>query len=128
MADGRGISGAIPFMIDRITHWKMPTDLIGMLKWAMQSPYYSAMKSGAMAAIGGYLLKELDINPTLNRVGKILTNVGTGAATGSVAGPLLWLPAITSSPPDPSKYTGSGNSGYGGNPSREQFNKWMVME
>ena len=110
ISDGRGLSGAPNFMIDRLLNWKVPSDPIGMMTWSLRSEYYSAMKHGVGAAIIGSIIDEIDLHPLLSKAGRIAKNAGVGAALGSVLGAALWLPAATSSPPDPTKYTGQGDN------------------
>ena len=84
----------IGYMIDRITHWKIP-DLNYIITYLLHDPHYSAFPLGIELAIGGWLLKEIggDIEPHLGRVGGFLQKAGVGAAIGSGIGALLWLPA-----------------------------------
>ena len=44
----------------------------------------NTFKTGAAAAVIGYLLKELDLDPQLNRIGKLLSKGGWGAVLGVV--------------------------------------------
>lgn len=118
IGDGRGLSGAVPFAIDRLSHWKVPADPIGMFQWAMNyGGNYTALKGGLTAFVTGALLKEVDLHPMLNKFGSILSNIGGGAAVGSALGAIAWLPATTNSPPDPTKFTGE--------PSPNQMAKWL---
>lgn len=108
MADGRGFGPQnIRFVIDRLTHWKLPSNVIDMYKWALQMPQYSALPNGIMAALAGYVLKELDIHPITNKLGGMFQKGGTAAAIGSLIAATLFLPAVTNSPPNPTLYTGN---------------------
>lgn len=117
LGDNRGFAGAVPFMFDRITHWKVPKNFVEIYTWAFKdAKNYTAMKNGILAAIIGYFVKEVggDINPTIRRLGSIIQKVGTGAAVGSAVAAFVFVPAIAASKPDPSLYTGRGGGGHGG--------------
>lgn len=47
-------------------------------------------KTGIMAAIGGYILKEVDLDPRLNKLGSALQKLGIGYAIGALGIKLLW--------------------------------------
>ena len=113
-------AGTLNLMIDRITHWKIPSDIIGMYKWALASGAYSSIPNGIMAAIVGWVAKQLNLHPIVNRIGAIAEKAGTAAALGGLIGATIWLPATTGSDPDPNKYTGNTFGNFASAPSTQQ--------
>ena len=111
-ASGGLNNATINFMLDRISHWKLPSDVIGMYKWALSSGAYSSIPNGILAAIVGWVAKQLNLHPIVNRIGSIAEKAGTASAIGGLIAATIWLPATTGSPPDPSKFTGNS---FGGN-------------
>lgn len=67
-------------------HIHMP-DLAAAFQSIGNEPF---VKSGVMVAIGGYILKEVDLNPTLNKIGTMAEKGGIGYAIGAVINKLLW--------------------------------------
>lgn len=90
IADGRGISGAPGFMIDRIMHWHIP-DPAKLLEMVMfYSPYKDNIKNGIMLYIAAEGLNALG----QSKYGNIAKKVAEGLLKGTAAAALLWLPAI----------------------------------
>jgi hypothetical protein len=58
----------------------------------------NTFKTGAAAALIGYLLKELDLDPQLNRIGKLLSKGGWGAVLGVVGLNILVYSGAAHSP------------------------------
>lgn len=90
IADGRGISGAPGFMIDRLMHWKIP-DPKRLLEMVQFYPQYSNnIKNAIMLYIAGEGLNAIG----QSKYGNISKKVATGLLKGTAAGAILWLPAI----------------------------------
>ena len=107
MAGGRGLDGAIPFIIDRVTHWKLPT--VQTFTWAFThpaSPYREGLKTAVFGYIGGEILEWFG----QGRYGKALKEGAVGFGKGLVIGAAALLPATQSSPPNPNMWTGNGGS------------------
>lgn len=95
MGSGHDLNRIIPFALERIKGWKIP-DLTKIADYLMNHPMYSSFRDGIKAGIIGWILEEVGggFHPSIKRVGKVIKNLGTGAAIGSGIGALVWLPAI----------------------------------
>jgi len=90
IADGRGISGAPGFMIDRISKWHIP-DPMKIIEMVQFYPQYSNnIKNAIMLYIAGEGLNAIG----QSKYGNIAKKVSEGLAKGTAAAALLWLPAI----------------------------------
>lgn len=87
IASGRGISGAPAFIIDRLTHWKIPNpqSLIEALMWK-DGPYYKALETGAIVYIAGEFLNK-----------SALKKFGETAFKATLLSSVLYIPAINPS-------------------------------
>lgn len=109
VADGRGINGGIAFMVDRLSHWKLPT--IESYTWAfLQNTNY---QKGLKTAILGYLLGEGAEIIGQAKIGKALKDGTIGMVKGLVIGVTAFVPATQSSAPNPNVHTGSGSGSSG---------------
>ena len=105
MSNGRGLSGAPDFILDRITHWKVPKieSIINGLMWG---PYKEGLKTALMAYLAGEGLEAIGEG----KWGKVAKKAGVGVAKGVGLAAITLLPAI-----NPRTNPSSGSSGnYGG--------------
>jgi len=90
MTDGRGLSGAPAWMIDRISHWHIP-DPSKFIELVMGNPtYIGNIKNAIMLYIAGEGLNAIG----QSKYGNIAKKVSEGLAKGTAAAALLWLPAL----------------------------------
>lgn len=91
---GRGIEGALPFMVDRLSHWKLPNPQ--ELLFYIKDPNYAYMKNiknALMLYIGGYIAGDI-LGQT--RIEKAAKSAATGLIKGTAIAAVAWLPAINS--------------------------------
>lgn len=90
IADGRGLSGAPAFAMDRLGKWKIP-DLTKIVEMVQHYPQYAGnIKNAAYLYIGGELLETIG----QGKWGKTAKKAGWGLLKGVAIGAALWLPAI----------------------------------
>jgi len=80
-------------------------------------------KYGIGAAIAGWIASEIDMHPTVTKIGSALMKAGIGAAEANVALTFLIYSGLSSSPPDQSilsKYRSSGTSAFSGSYNPDQ--------
>ncbi len=97
MAAGRGIEGALPFVIDRVTQWKLPNLKHTLWYLTKHPPYRDPLTFG----IGAYLLGEM----LGGKYGNLSKDIGSGLIKGTVVASLVLLPAM-----NPHGNPGSGSS------------------
>lgn len=96
---GKSLEGAMAFMTDRLTHWKIPDPAV-ILDYLMTHPVYGKnMKNALWLYIAGYGADMIG----QGKYSKILQDVAVGLAKGTVLGAVAWLPAIN--PPSTHKLT-----------------------
>jgi len=109
VGDGRGLSGAPSMMIDRIMHWKVPTNIEFYLHELQTNPFYAGpLKNAIMLYIAGEGLNAIG----QSKWGNVAKKAAEGMAKGVGVAALLWLPAINPHGA-PSSGGSPSNSGYG---------------
>lgn len=102
--DGRGLAGAVPFAIDRITHWKIPNfEFILHYFTTPGNAYSGALNTAVMAYLAGEGMDLLGVGH-----GKAAKKFAGGLMKGALVASVAFLPAINPHG-DPSAH--SGNSG-----------------
>lgn len=90
IGDGRGLDGAVNFMIERISQWHIP-DPAKILEMVMAySPYKDNVKNGILLFLVGEGLKAVG----QSKWGAVASKVAGGLLKGTAAAAILWLPAI----------------------------------
>jgi len=104
MYNGRGLSGAPSFIIDRVTHWKIPDPMLLLEQVMVNPPYRKPIDVSLIAYLLGEGMDWFGI-----KQGKAVKKFAGGLLKGTAISALAFLPAIQSNPhgQDTSKYTGS---------------------
>ena len=97
MAEGRGLSGALPFIMDRLSQFKIANPII-TTQLALQGGEDSyPIVTGIAAAIAGYAIKEvggmLDIpgKQAIKNMGNAGIKFGTSMAISATIAAWIWL-------------------------------------
>jgi hypothetical protein len=69
-------------------------------------------KPAIMAGIAGWILDEVDMNPTISRIGKVLKTLGLNGAMGVAGAVLLDRSSTGFSPGEPAGQPYGGHNGY----------------
>ena len=111
IANGRGLTGAVPFMIDRLQNWKIPD--INQLLAYLEDPALPYNKN-LMYALYAYLGNiGLDILGQA-RLANAAKNVAVGLVKGTALATILWLPAVNpKGAHSPNDYSGKSNHNSG---------------
>lgn len=104
-AVGGGLTGYYGQLIEGLMTEPHFPDLGHVLNALMNLNEAPVFKGGISAAIIGYLLEMVDIDPRLEKLGKILKTLGFNAAIGSGITTVLWYSGKEHSP-SPSKSSG----------------------
>lgn len=105
---GRGFAGAPNFIIDRLTHWKIP-DPMKLLEQVMFYPAYSnPLKQALMAYIVGEGLEAVG----QGKWGKVAKKAAIGLAKGTAIAAVAFLPAINPHGASGNPSMGAGFTGF----------------
>lgn len=89
--EGRGLNGAIPFMTDRLSHWKVPNISKTIEQVQNYTKYKDNLKNGAILWGVGELMKTLGVG---SKYANLAQKFGKGIIKGTALAAILWLPAI----------------------------------
>ena len=89
--EGRGLNGAVPFMTDRLSHWKVPNISNTISQVQFYTKYKDNLKNGAILWGVGELMKTLGVG---SKYANMAQKFGKGVIKGTALAAVLWLPAI----------------------------------
>lgn len=91
IGDGRGLGELPHFVIDRLSKWKIPTNLEFYIHELKTNPFYNGpLRTALMAYLAGYGLDFIG----QTKYGKPLKEAAVGMVKGTAIAAALWLPAI----------------------------------
>jgi len=88
---GRGLNGAVPFMTDRLSHWKVPNISTTINQVQNYTKYKDNLKNGAIMWGVGELMKSFGVG---TKYANLAQKFGKGIIKGTALAAILWLPAI----------------------------------